>query len=215
LRGRGGVSTPRRRGGMLPAISTGIPTLPSPFQPKAQVFLLSFRPEACNPHSCHLDRRPKAGAERSGRELAVSAVRFQPPSIDIVSPPQTGLQIPPRHIRGQMSRLRFAPLDMTKGGLVVGRHEPRRGSGATDFHGYRWLREARGDARPTKKGSARSSQVMRPRTTPWFGGAEQALQDGSFARLAQSAIKRSRTRRGSASGNAVCLAARCCYNAPV
>jgi hypothetical protein len=70
--------------------------------------------------SCHLDRRSaqRAGVERSGRERAVSGARAKVRRTENRSGRESASQIKLRNIRGQMSRLRCASLDMTRGGAA-------------------------------------------------------------------------------------------------
>jgi hypothetical protein len=76
---------------------------------------------------CHLDRRPKAAVERSGCERAVSGV-----CVKVCRPArnpcgrEARLEMELRQIRDQMSRLRCASLDMTRGGGCSVRHDRLR-----------------------------------------------------------------------------------------
>jgi hypothetical protein len=74
--------------------------------------------------SCHLDRRPQAGVERSGYERAVSGVcaKVRRPGQES-SGREAGSHIRLRNIRDQMSRLRCAALDMTRGTSRSVRHD--------------------------------------------------------------------------------------------
>jgi hypothetical protein len=89
---------------------------------------LSSRPEACVFPSCHLDRRPASsllvistgGRRPQWRDLAAneSCPALAPRSMGRAGTP-SGRGVRPgtklRQIRGQMSRLRCASLDMTRG----------------------------------------------------------------------------------------------------
>jgi hypothetical protein len=126
---RGSPLPPRPEAGtLLLVISTGGPTNP----------FLSSRPEARQIPSCHLDRRlpylflssrPEVrAAGRSGeiwpRTNRVGRLRRGPSAaprnpFGRKADPEMEL----RQIRGQMSRLRSAPLDMTRGENTQARHD--------------------------------------------------------------------------------------------
>ncbi len=108
---------PRREGDCLVALGAE-PRCASDLAMAEWVFVCRLAKASTAP-SCHLDRRsaPRTGAERSGREPAVSlfASSDHRPSFDY-SGSEAGSQMPLRTMRGQISRLRCATLEMTIGG---------------------------------------------------------------------------------------------------
>jgi len=111
------------------------------FVPARHPVLMATRyPRGCHfdrtPPSCHPERRPPLVIPSAGRPLVIPSAG--PPLVIPSAAEGSGCEWEVRHVRRQMSRLRFAPLDMTKGtnslvGMRSARPPPVRKNGTARF----------------------------------------------------------------------------------